>query len=164
MVSELWTKWNLWHWNWLWILNGIRTDRLSWDYNSFIITEYPTSCHAVKGFESIFPSKILFIRSSPHSIPLYIRLYVSSMYVHYTHFSRLELLYLFPVDILQNSNFVTFWVWKWMDCLSAPLRALRGVKNEHTHCGWTMYRLGVMDKVKFMGSESLMDFEWNTYL
>ena len=96
----------LWDRNRLGILNEIRIDRLSQDYSSFVFTEFPTSCHTVNGSESIFHSKILAIRSLQHSIPLYLRVYVSSIYVHYTHFSRRELPYLILVDILQNSNFL----------------------------------------------------------
>ena len=39
---------------------------------------------------------------------------------------------------------------KWNECLSAPFRAARGVKNEYTHCGSTMYRLGVLNKMTFL--------------
>ena len=37
-----------------------------------------------------------------------------------------------------------------MNCLSAPFRAARGVKNEYTHCGSTRYSLGVMVKIWFL--------------
>ena len=37
-------------------------------------------------------------------IPLYLHRYVLPIWVQYIHFSRHELLYLIPMDILQNSN------------------------------------------------------------
>ena len=51
-----------------------------------------------------------------------------------------------------------------MNCWSAPFRAVCGVKNDYTHCGSTIYGFGVMVKMKFVGSESVMDSERKSYL
>ena len=77
------------------------------DDTLFIIMEYPTSYHAVIGSQSSFYSDLISIGRSPHSNPLYLRLYVWPTWVHCSLFARDDLLYL-AVLIYLHCIFVLF--------------------------------------------------------